>query len=200
MEDASQRNIQAKARRRARLRAFAGALLAAPLGGLIGAGLGAFFAFLVFQGWESSISGLYTALYGAVFGIPPGLLAGAIMGAYMAVQDPDRRLQAGVNSGIWVGAIYSLPFWLFAQGVAVCIVISGIAGGSGLALLLRWVRARWTWWARWDEPVLQPATSVAPGSTPGTPAGSHLPPAAPAPAVDHSPVGADGPPAAPGPG
>ena len=134
--------------RRRLLRAANGAGVGLVLGGLIGAGLGAGFAALVF-GPYSLAAGM-----GAMYGVPPGMFGGLLIGTTTVVRDPRRGMIAGTAMGAAVGVLYAVLLGSLASSepqIAGSIIASGIIGGSALSTLIRGIRARWSWWTRWER-------------------------------------------------
>lgn len=121
------------------LRALNGAALGTVAGAPTGAALGACFAAALF--------GVGSASLGALLGVFPGLAGGFLIGTTVVVRDPRRGMLAAAAMGLGVGVLYA---GLVGGGIAVPVIASGLIGGAAIGALLRWIRARWVWWRRWE--------------------------------------------------
>jgi len=158
MDTGDSLRVHRKDLRRRLLRAANGAGIGLVLGGLIGAGLGVGFAALVF-GPYSLAAGM-----GAMYGMPPGMFGGMLIGTTTVVRDGRRGMIAGTAMGAAVGVLYAVMLGCFsfsspqitgsviANGViGGSVIASGVIGGFALSILIRAIRARWSWWTRWER-------------------------------------------------
>lgn len=153
------------------LRALNGAALGAVVGGLLGAGLGAASSCLVdalgakYLVDESNRLAEWTSC--ALAGMLPAVPVGGVLGTSIIIRKESRRLFIGLILGLMVGIAYAClwsviqePFWgdevvlVGPHLVTGAIVISGLAGGASLALILTAIRRHWPWWTRWEEEAL----------------------------------------------
>jgi hypothetical protein len=135
------------------LRALNGALLGAVAGGLLGFGLGAASAFLV-SGATGESHYARQWQFCALFGLLPGVPAGSCIGSLLAMSHHRNRGIAAIVLGLAFGSGYA---WLLREslapdaGVRLAMAGSGLLGGLVMAALMRFIRARWSWWSRWDS-------------------------------------------------